>query len=72
MADLTDDELIPYCRLHSQTERALFHSSHVARLLRLAGREEAASSWDKANCFRSLDLTDLCDEAVIHQASLRR
>ena len=37
MADLTDDELPGYCEIHCRTERALFHSSHLNRMLALAG-----------------------------------
>lgn len=33
---MTDDELIGYAQLHCQTERALFSSEHVDRLLALA------------------------------------
>ena len=40
----TDEELIGYCRIHSQTQRALFHEMHVVRMLRMAGREEEAKS----------------------------
>lgn len=37
MADLTDAELPGYCEIHCRTERALFHSGHLNRLLALAG-----------------------------------
>jgi hypothetical protein len=37
MADLTDAELPGYCETHCRTERALFHSDHLNRLLALAG-----------------------------------
>jgi NADPH-dependent ferric siderophore reductase len=40
MDDMTDEQLVGYTELHSQTERALFHSGHVNRMLELAGREE--------------------------------
>lgn len=42
--NFTDEELIGYCRIHSQTQRALFHEMHVVRMLRMAGREEEARS----------------------------
>jgi hypothetical protein len=35
--DWTDEALLDYVELHSQTERALFHVDHVNRLLELAG-----------------------------------
>lgn len=37
MADLTDAELPGYCEIHCRTERALFHSRHLNRMLELAG-----------------------------------
>lgn len=37
MADLTDMELPGYCEIHCRTERALFHSKHLNRMLELAG-----------------------------------
>lgn len=45
--NFTDEELIGYCRIHSQTQRALFHEMHVVRMLRMAGREEEAQSIEK-------------------------
>lgn len=39
-----DDFFIGYCELHSETPRALFHKDHIARILRLAGYEEAAQA----------------------------
>lgn len=41
---MTDEELINYTELHSQTERALFHRDHVARMYQLAGRAELPSN----------------------------
>jgi len=35
--DWTDEHLLGYVELHSQTERALFHVGHLNRLLELAG-----------------------------------
>lgn len=37
---MDDNELIGYCDIHSETERALFHGKHVNRMLELAGRDE--------------------------------
>lgn len=34
---MDDNVLISYCELHSQTERALFSSTHINRMLLLAG-----------------------------------
>ena len=38
MALETDVDLIGYCEIHCQTERALFNGQHVNRMLELAGR----------------------------------
>lgn len=40
VAEMTDRELIGYCRLHCKTERALFHADHINRMLELAGHPE--------------------------------
>lgn len=40
MAEMTDRELIGYCRIHCTTERALFHADHINRMLALAGYPE--------------------------------
>ena len=37
MSQFTDRELIDYCETHCRTERALFHSDHLNRMLALAG-----------------------------------
>lgn len=60
-----DAEFIQYCRIHSTTERALFNAPQVARLCRLAGEDALAARWAELpdNHWRSLDLTDLCDQA---------
>lgn len=42
MSDLTDEELPGYALIHCETERALFHKSHVIRLLKMAGRNDEA------------------------------
>ncbi len=39
---MTDDELISYCNAHAETERALFHTDQIERMLTLAGEP-----WDK-------------------------
>lgn len=39
----TDEELLGYVELHSKTERALFHVSHINRLLELSGHPKV--SW---------------------------
>ena len=34
---MTDEELIDYCDIHADTPLALFHRSHINRMLALAG-----------------------------------
>ena len=36
----TDEQLIGYCQLHCETPRALFHTSHINRILKLANYPE--------------------------------
>ena len=38
--DWSDEEFLNYVASHSQTDRALFHASHVRRLVAMAGAEE--------------------------------
>lgn len=38
--DWTNEFFLDYCSIHSETERALFHTDHLRRLLSLAGAEE--------------------------------
>jgi hypothetical protein len=35
--DWTDEQLLGYCEIHCKTERALFHSDHINRVVDLAG-----------------------------------
>lgn len=65
---MTDEEFIGYCRIHSDTELALFNGPQVARMIRLAGEpEELATVWESrgSQYWRSLDLSDLCDKASL-------
>lgn len=39
MADMSDDEFLSYCEVHSETPRAMFHIDHIRRLHELAGAE---------------------------------
>lgn len=40
MSEFTDDEIIDYVEVHSQTPRALFHIDHINHLERVAGHPE--------------------------------
>lgn len=64
--ELSDDEFLTYCDTHSMTERALFHSAHIARCLRLAGHNVAADAWNAKDTFKSCDLRDLVEEVRNH------
>lgn len=55
---MTDDELIGYAYIHAQTPRALFHTSHVVRLLDLAGAN-VPENLRQANNFVSVPLWDM-------------
>jgi hypothetical protein len=37
MSEMNDLDLIGYCDLHCETERALFHADHINRMIALAG-----------------------------------
>lgn len=45
--DLTDEELPGYALSHCETEIGAFHKRHVARLLRMAGRDEEADKIER-------------------------
>ena len=54
------NKLVGYCRIHCETERALFHRNDVNRMLELAGRPERVeidfiSVWE--------EMRELCDQA---------
>lgn len=70
---MTDEEFIGYCAIHSDTERALFNGPQVARMIRLAGRDEdLARIWESRGngYWKSLDLSDLVAEArALHAAA---
>ncbi len=37
---MTDEELIGYCEIHCETERALFHANDINRMFVLAGEPD--------------------------------
>jgi hypothetical protein len=43
---MTDAEFLAYCEAHAETPRCGFTPAHIARLCRLAGRDEAAKRWE--------------------------
>lgn len=64
----TDEQFIQYCRIHSETERALFSKKHVVRILRLAGYDKMANALeDSDRDFLSVhedEMHPLCDAAL--------
>lgn len=45
MSEMTDEQLISYCEIHCETERALFNQTHVNRMFELAGSAERVTGW---------------------------
>lgn len=61
---MADREFIEYCRMHSETERALFSAMHINRLFTLAGRPPPLDN--EAGFFVSMyaeEMHPLCDLA---------
>lgn len=58
---MTDAELIDYCKAHAQTERALFHKSHVDRMLALAEVDSVFKLPEWGSYKQSM--INLCDRA---------
>ena len=64
-----DEDFIGYCRIHSETPRALFHRRDVIRILRLAGAEETADHYEQTlgpDAFMAVhddEMHPLCDMA---------
>lgn len=64
----TDEFFINYCRIHSETDRALFSKKHVVRILRLAGYDKLADGLEAANrdflAVHSDEMHPICDAAL--------
>jgi len=45
---MNDEEFLNYCEAHSKTPRCGFTAENLARLWRIAGREDFALTWDRA------------------------
>ena len=43
----SDNELPEYCLAHCETERALFHKTHIVRLLRMADEKTLAEEVER-------------------------
>jgi len=68
---MDDKGLIGYCRIHCETPRALFHKEDIARMLRLAGYEEAASATESQvypdfEAVHEDEMYPLCDQALVN------
>lgn len=61
-----DLEFIRYCETHSCTERSGFVPEHIARMLRLCGRDDEAKEWDAKHPHQiiSVDMRPLCKVAM--------
>lgn len=66
---MNDLELIGYCRIHCQTERALFNGGHIQRMIRLAGSPKGFINPDmlKADEFYTAkhEMEELCTLASL-------
>lgn len=62
---MEDKELIGYCRIHCQTERALFSGTHINRIIALAGYPTHFVREVPPKQFFSMheDMKELCDLA---------
>jgi hypothetical protein len=62
---MTDSELLNYCDLHCETERALFSGEHVNRMIALAGYPDNFVHSINPQEWVSLhdDMKDLCSMA---------
>jgi ribosomal protein L17 len=64
MSEMTDRELIGYCRIHCTTERALFHRQHVNRMLDLAKHPDYFARVDQEwLSIHEGEMLPLCDRA---------
>ena len=65
MAEMTDLDLIGYCDMHCETQRALFNSDQVNRMLALAGHPEGYAKAIPPNQWISVydEMKDLCARA---------
>lgn len=62
----SDREFLDYVDTHSKTERALFHSTHVVRFLKLAGQDEMAELCEQNDVFLAMHYNDI--EAILNKA----
>ena len=66
--DMTDEQLIGYCEIHCETERALFKGTHINRMLKLAGPPKGFASSVPDDAWLSLhdDMKTLCEAAKVN------
>jgi hypothetical protein len=65
MSAMTDAELIGYCEIHCETERALFVGAHINRMIALAGFPPGFPAAVPPDEFRSAheEMAELCELA---------
>lgn len=68
---MTDQEFLLYCQTHCASPRAAFVPQQIARLLRLAGKLEAASAWDEITPTKIIDDQRNLVKRLVHLAELR-
>lgn len=70
--EMSDAEFLSYCATHSLSERCGFVPEHLARLCRLAGREDAAVYWDGIpNCVINADCDQIRALVAVARANTR-
>jgi len=59
---MNDEELIDYCDMHSESDRALFSGSQINRMLELAGHPESFARRVSPNAWISMhdEMKTLC------------
>ena len=69
----TPENLIGYCEIHCQTERALFSTSQINEMLKVAGYPEGYVREVEGTGFYSMheSMEDLCKLARVHLAKMK-
>lgn len=69
----TPEDLIGYCEIHCQTERALFSTSQINEMLKVAGHPEGYVREIEGSGFYSMheSMEDLCKLARAHLAKMK-
>jgi hypothetical protein len=66
---MSDEELIGYCQLHCETERALFSGAQINRMILLAGcPSDFVTSVSEGWHSLHEEMAELCELAIEEQA----